>query len=71
MISTGAKVRFCPHFDRKEYDTPAEQRAKAVTGRISYVNWNHRVFTVEYESGGTTQVEAFKFFDIGNVVTIC
>ena len=68
MISVGAKVRFCPHYMRKEHDGGNMQR---ITGTISYVNWNHKVFTVEYKSGDTTQIEAFKFFDIGNAVTIC
>lgn len=69
-IRIGMKARFCPDFLKSCNDSKAERAAKAVTGIVSYVNWDHRVFTVEYKSGSTIQTEAFKFYDIGKSVTL-
>lgn len=71
MICVGAKVQFCPHYMISSIDTPEERRAKCITGTISFVNWEHSLFIVEYESGGTTQLEAFKIYDIGRNVRLC
>lgn len=70
MIYVGAKVWFCPYFAISGIDTPEERKSKRITGIISFVNWKHHVFTVQYESGGTTQLESFKFCDIGQAVKV-
>lgn len=68
FIREGMKARFSPAclcFGCGSYTDRI-----TVTGTITYVNWNTRVFTVEYESGGTRQNEAFHFSDIGKTVTL-
>ncbi len=71
MIGEGVKVRFVPTCLHNMHDDHAEVRRKTITGTIFLVNWEHRVFWVEYESGGTRQVEAFQFWDIGKTVKLC
>ena len=71
MIGEGMKVRFVPCFDIRRTDDMAEIRSKTVTGTISYINWEHKMFLVEYPSGGTTQRESFKFWQIGSEVQLC
>lgn len=70
MIGEGMKVQFVPSFAQSKIDTPEEAWAKHVTGTIIFVNWEHRVFFVEYYAGDTRQVETFQFFDIGKSVKI-
>ena len=69
-IREGMKARFCPSCMCGGNDAPSDRAAKSITGIIRYVNWEHRVFTVEYTSGDTIHTEAFHFFDIGKTVTI-
>lgn len=71
MIGEGMKVRFIPAFAQSKIDDEAERRRKTVTGTIFMVNWEHRLFWVEFECGGTRQVESFQFMDIGQAVSIC
>lgn len=70
MIGEGMQVRFVPHFNRGAVDSPDELRAKTISGKIVYINWEHKVFWVEFYAG-TKQREAFKFCQIGKDVTIC
>ena len=70
MIGLGMKVRFVPMFSRSTIDTPAELRAKSVTGKIVSINWEHKHFNVEYPCGYGTQQECFKFFEIGERVSV-
>jgi hypothetical protein len=68
MIFEGAKVQFIPAHHK--WSKEGQPDAKAVTGKISKVNWQNRVFFVEYKSGDTIQTEAFQFYDIGKSVKI-
>lgn len=70
MIFEGAKVQFIPSINKWTKEGQPETQAKTVTGRIVKVNWQNRVFFVEYKSGDTIQTEAFQFFDIGKSVKI-
>lgn len=58
MIKLGAKVTFIPDaFTRIENaDIPVE-----ITGRIVYINREHRYFRVEAEVNGYLLHECFKF----------
>lgn len=69
-IREGMKARFCPACHSFGSGTLTDRKTITVTGVIRYVNWSHRVFTVEYECGDTIQTEAFHFYDIGKTVTI-
>ena len=64
------KVRFVPMFNRGAIDTPAELRAKSVTRKIVYINWEKKCFTVEFQCGDSKQRESFKFFEIGERVSV-
>ena len=68
MIGEGTRVRFVPAFKTKCHEFNVE--SDMVNGKIVSVNWEHKTFFVEYYSGGTRQIEAFKFFDIGKSVKI-
>lgn len=68
MIFEGAKVQFIPAHHKWSKDGQSD--AHVVTGRITQVNWQNRVFFAEYKSGDTIQTEAFQFFDIGKSVKI-
>ena len=70
MIGEGMKVRFVPLFNRAEHDSQAETRAKSITGKIVYINWEHKFFMVEYGCGDSKQRESFKFFEIGERVSV-
>lgn len=58
MINLGAKITFIPEaFTRIENaDIPVE-----ITGRIVYINREHRCFRVEAEVNGYLLHECFKF----------
>ena len=70
MIGEGMKVRFCQMFNRGMLDTQAELNAKSVTGKIIYISWEHKYFTVEFKCGDGKQRESFKFFEIGERVSV-
>lgn len=70
MIGEGMKVRFCPMIDRGLLDSEAELRAKSITGTIVYINWEHKYFMVEFPCGDSKQRESFKFFEIGERVSV-
>lgn len=70
MIGEGMKVRFCPMFDRGALDSQADLAAKSVTGKIIYINWEHKYFLVEFNCSRSKQRESFKFFEIGERVSV-
>lgn len=70
MIGEGMKVRFCPMFNRSVIDSPDDVKAKSVTGKIIYINWEHKYFMVEFQCGDSKQRESFKFFEIGERVSV-
>jgi hypothetical protein len=70
MIGEGMKVRFIPMFAQSKIDDEAEKRRKTVTGTITYINWEHRMFWVEFDCGGSKQKESFHLWDIGNGVKL-
>lgn len=68
MIGEGTKVRFIPCYETTQL-SPEEKASKYVTGTIVYINWEHKLFMVEY--GNPKQKESFKFWQIGNEVKLC
>lgn len=70
MIGEGMKVQFVPAFLESKVLTPEERRDFTHTGTVTYINWEHRMFWVEFEAGGTKQREAFQFYDIGKQVKV-
>lgn len=70
MIDIGQKMRFIPHFNINEHDDEEAKREKTVTGKVIYVNRQHKQFTVKYNCGGTEQKETFKLSEIGKNVFI-
>ena len=71
MIGEGMKVLFIPGFNCSKMISPAERKAASITGIITYINWEHKCFWVEFDCGGTKQRETFKFVDVGTAVTVC
>ena len=70
MIDIGQKMRFIPHYNINEHDDEEAKRKKTVTGKVIYVNRQHKQFTVKFNCGGTMQKETFKFTDIGEEIFI-
>ena len=71
MIDIGQKMRFIPQWNKSEHDDEEAKRRKTVTGKIIYVNRQHKQFTVKYTCcGGAMMKETFKFSDIGNEVFV-
>ena len=70
MIGEGMKVRFVPMFNRGALDSEEEIRSKSITGTIVYISWEHKYFTVEFKCGDSIQRESFKFFEIGERVSV-
>lgn len=70
MIGEGMKVRFVPSFNDSKTLTPQERREMSVTGVVTYINWEHQNFCVEFGHSGTKQRETFLFRDIGEAVTV-
>ena len=68
MIGIGMKVRFSPSWAFKE--RPGERISAQVTGKVVYINWEHKYFTAEYDCAAVKQRESFKFSDIGQAVTV-
>lgn len=68
MIFEGAKVQFIPAHHK--WAKEGQPESPMVTGKISKVNWQHRVFFAEYKCGNSIQTEAFQFYDIGKSVKI-
>lgn len=70
MIDIGQKMRFIPYFNINEHDDEEAKREKTVTGKVIYVNRQHKQFTVKYNCGGTMMKETFKFTDIGKDIHV-
>lgn len=71
MIGEGMKVRFVPHWNDSKTVTPAERKAAMITGTVVLINWENKVFWIEYGLDGRKQKEAFKFCQIGTEVIVC
>ena len=71
MIGEGMKVRIVPSFADSDKFTPEERREASLTAVISYINWEHRYFTVEWNAFGKVYHESFKFSEIGRKVSVC
>lgn len=71
MIGIGLKVRFVPFFNDSEKYTPTERKAATITGKVVYINWEHRYFTVGWMASGEQRRESFEFADIGKKVKVC
>ena len=70
MIGIGMKTRFVPYCNIRDHDTDLDWRAKSITGTIVSINWEHKHFNVEYQCGSSKQQECFKFFEIGERVSV-
>ena len=70
MIGIGMKVRFVPHFNCGLMDSQEELEPNTITGKIIYINWEHKCFAVEFKCGDTIQHESFKFCQIGSAVKV-
>ena len=70
MMGVGMRCRFVPQFAENARFTPTERREATVTAQISYINWEHKYFTAEYQSDCGVYHESFKFDDIGKKVTV-
>lgn len=71
MIGEGMIVRFVPSFNDSDKYTPAERKAATITGKIDYINWEHRYFTAGWMASGARNRESFKFSEIGKKVKVC
>ena len=63
-ICVGAKCTFVPsHRLSSKVDNPTLSKHQTVTGTVTYVNYAHRFFRVEYRAGKRGQIlsECFKF----------
>lgn len=63
-IRVGARCTFVSsHRLSGKVDNPTLSKHPTVTGTITYVNYAHRLFRVEYQAGkrGYTLSECFKF----------
>jgi hypothetical protein len=69
-ILEGMKVSFVPGFVPFADWSLNQCKDEYITGTITYINWEKRNFTVEFDCGGTTQREAFKFSQIGEEVKV-
>ena len=70
MIGIDMKAWFVPSFRDSEKFTPAERKAATIMGSIVYVNYAHKVFTVEFEDNGVAFRESFNFSDCGKTVRV-
>lgn len=64
-MGIGMKVRFIPCCAINDKG-PKE----SVTGKIVYINHEHKFFVAEYDCCGNKQRESFKFSDVGQEVTV-
>lgn len=66
MITVDTKVRFDP-FEKMTGFSSELNRGQMVTGKVVYVNYPHRWFSVEY---GNKQRTSFQFSAIGKEVKV-
>ena len=69
-ILEGMKVSFVPGFTPFADWSLKQCKDGYIDGTITYINWEHENFAVEYDCGGTKQREAFKFSQIGGEVKL-
>lgn len=70
MVVVGDTVRFDP----LEFITgfaSEDSKGKLVTGTVVFVNYAHKWFSIEYDSGGVKQRTSFLFCQIGKDVKAC
>lgn len=70
MICIGMKASFCSTFVPGAQWSHGYDPSEVATGRIVYINWKHKYFTVEFKCGDTMQRESFKFSQIGQAVKV-
>ena len=68
MISIDDKVMFDP-FECITGFASADHKDNTVTGVVTFVNYGHKWFSVEY--GDPKLRASFQFWDIGKSVKIC
>lgn len=71
MMGIGMKVRFVPYFNDSERLTASERRDATLTGKVVYINWEHRWFTVGWTAHDFKFRESFKFSEMGKKVKAC
>ena len=69
MIGIGMKVRFIPSYDDSPCFTPEDRRRHAITGKVAWINWEHKTFGVEFQCGKDKMQETFKMSQLGEAVT--
>lgn len=69
-ILEGMKVSFIPGFVPFADWSLSRCTDEYIEGEITYINWEHQNFTVEFTCGGSKQREAFKFTQIGGEVKV-
>ena len=70
-IKVGTKVSIIPGFSPFADWSLARCDNEYIDGVIVFINWHHKMFTVEFDCGGTKQRESFKFSQLGEEVKIC
>lgn len=68
MIGIGMKVRFVPTYDESPCYTPEERRQHTITGKVVWVNWEHKTFGVEFQCGKGKMQETFRMSSLGQEV---
>lgn len=68
MIGIGMKVRFVPSFAENATFTPEERMANTITGKVAWINWEHKTFGVEFPCGRDKMKETFKMSQLGEAV---
>jgi plastocyanin len=71
MIGIGMKVRFVPSFADSVTFTPEERRAHTITGKVAWINWEHKTFGAEFQCGRGKMQETFKLSQLGEAVFVC
>lgn len=67
-IWEGLKVVFVPGFAPFVDWSLTRCKDEYVSGEITYINWEHQTFMVEFDCGNTKQRESFKFSQFGGEV---
>lgn len=70
MIGIDMKAWFVPAHMDSPVMTPKERKEATVMGNIVYVNYAHKIFTVEFPAGSKLLKETFNFSDCGKTVTV-
>ena len=70
MVVIDDKVQFDP-LKEIQISGLTIDKGKMVTGTVVFINYAHKRFAVEYESGGVKQRTSFKFSQVGKDVLVC